>query len=660
MNALVPIIAALIVSTCACLLAVIIPGRTGRALSFALLGVAGALAVTGGVLAVTIAAAFRVTGGPHVALRIDHLGGFFVGLIGGVTILVALYNVAARAEDERRTGRTAAAAAAAIFVASILACIANDVLLFIFGWELLALSFYWAIAFAGVEEDAPRAGYFALVITHVAGAALIAALLILARAGNGYAVAQAIAGGAALSDVGRGIVFVLFLVGFGAKFGMIPWQAWMPHGYRAAPSGIAALMAGGALNVGFYGLARFMVPLSGAVPQWLAILVLAIGALGALLGIAWAAAERDLRTLAAYSSVENAGIILAAFGVALSGRVVHNDLLYGLGIAAALLQIAAHAFAKTGVFLACSMLRERCGTTSLELLGGLARSMQVTVASALVAALSLAALPPLAGFVSEWLVLESMMQAFRTGNAALETSLAVCGAIIGLAAGIAAVAFVKVVGIGLLGAARSPQAQSANERGAPLARTGMALCALIILLLGVLSRQFLAFVAPAIAQFGHANAGIAITREPFLLQPAFTGFSSASPPGLLILIAGFALLFWILTRLIPRPASRRTAVWTSGEAYRPWTQYTGTGFANPTRVILDAITRTVRSLDADTYDSHSRPFFDLPWYALLSQVFLRNADRIRATQSGVIAAYLAYILGFTILLLIFYPSIRNW
>lgn len=660
MNALQAEIAALIAGAFACALAIVVPGRTGRAVSFALLGVAGALAAAGGVLGLTLAPVQSAAGAPHVALRVDHLAGFFLALIGCAGFLVALYNVAGEAADERRTGRTAAAACAAMFVASVLACVADDVLLFLFAWELLALSFYWAIAFAGVDDDAPRAGYFALVITHAAGAALAGALLVLAHAGGGYRVDQAIAGAVSLGDAGRGTVFVLLLIGFGAKFGMMPMQAWMPYGYRAAPSGVAALMAGGALNAGFYGVARFMMPLGSTVPQWWPIVLLALGALGALFGIAWGASERDARTLAAYSSIENGGIILAAFGVALSGRAMHNDMLYGLGIAAAFLQIAAHAFAKTTMFLVCSTLRDRCGTTSFERLGGLARSLPFTTAAALVAALSLAALPPMAGFASEWLVLESMMQAFRTGSPALETALAICGAVIGLAAGIATVAFVKFVGIGLLGAPRSQQAADAREPRSILRKGAMVLGALGVVLVGVLSRQFVLLVAPAVAQFGHANAGAAIAREPLLLQPAFTGFSSASPLGLLCLIGGFALLFLILTRLIPRPAARRTPVWTSGEPYYPWTQYTGTGFANPTRVILDAITRTIRSVQADTYQSRSRPLFDLPWYARIGAAFLRVADRVRATQSGVIAAYLAYILGFTILVLIFYPSIRNW
>lgn len=642
-----------------CIFAVFVPKNAGRAISFASLGIGGILASVAGLMGL-IGGTVTADLGPHVALRIDRLAGFFLVLIGCVTFLTALYNVPAKLADERRSGRTAAAAANAIFVACVLACIANDVLLFLFAWELLGLASYWAVAFAGTERDAPRAGYITLVVTHAAGAALLTALLILAHAGGGFGVHSTVLAGTSLVDAGRGVVFLLLLIGFGAKIGMIPMQAWMPLAYRAAPSGISALMAGAALNVGFYGIARFMIPLGGSVPAWWAIIVLALGGISALAGIAWGSAERDARTLAAYSSVENGGVILAAFGVALAGRALHNDMLYGLGMAAALLQIIAHAFAKTAIFMVCSTLRDRCGSTNFEQLGGLARSMPLTTLAALTAALSLAALPPFAGFASEWLVLESMMQAFRTGSPAPETALAVCGAIVGLAAGISVVAFVKFVGIGLLGAARSQQALEASETRFLVRNVAVALSALALLVFGVFSRSVVLFLAPVVAQFGRANAGIAIAAAPFLLQPAFPGFSSASPLGLLCLIGGFSFMFWAFTKIVRRPGTRRTPVWTSGERYYAWTQYTGTGFANPTRVILDAIVRPVRTLEGDTYQSRSRPFFGVTRYAGIARIFLRAADQIRATQSGVIASYLAYILGFTILVLLFYPSLRNW
>ncbi len=662
MTSITLVLAALAVALLGSIFAVTLPSRAGRLASFVALLLASLLTTWCGIGALrsgNVAAGGNAAA--HFLLRVDPTAGFFLAIIGVVAILCALYALGGKSADELRTGRTAGSASCLILLASVLACIANDVLLFIFAWELLAFSFFWAIAFAGVEKDGARSAYFTLTITHIAGAALAIGLLFLARTAGTFGVDPAVHAAAALPEFGRSAIFLLLLIGFGAKFGMLPMQAWMRYGYRAAPSGVAALMAGGALNVGFYGIARFVVPLGGAaISVWWPIVVLALGALGAVYGIAIAAGERDMRTLAAYSSVENAGIILVAFGVALCGRAVGDEVLYGLGIAVAYLQIVAHALAKCTLFLTASSLRDACGTTSFQRLGGLVKRMPVTTVAALAASLSLAALPPLAGFCSEWMVLEAMMQAFRTHDTGLETALAVCGALVGLAAGIAVVAFVKTIGVAFLGAARSESAARAIESHAFLRRGTLLLCAFAILAAGVVSRAVVTLFASSVQTFGGAGAVKAILAGPGLLQPGYAGFSSISPMGLFCSIVGFTLLFWIITHLVSRPAGRITETWTSGEPYRAWTQYTGTGFANPARVVLDALTRTVRSLDEDTYDSRSRPFFDFRWYAGLAGGFNRFADQVRKTQSGSIAAYLSYILGFAILLLLLLPSIRNW
>ena len=661
MNAIDLVIISVCVALAGSLAAMTIPGVVGRAASFAALLCAGAFACAAGIAGL-LERADSIGGYPdlHLVLRVDAISGFFLAVVGAIAVLCGLYGMTAKTSDERRSGRSAGSAACLILLSSVAACAAGDVLLFIFAWELLALSFFWAIAFTGTEEDAPKAAYFTLVITHVAGAALLAGLLVLAHAANSFDVARITPAASLLGGAGASIVFVLLLIGFGAKFGMLPMQAWLSYGYKSAPSVVAALMAGGALNVGFYGVARFVVPLGGSIPQWWPIVLLVAGALSAVYGITLAAAERDLRTLAANSSVENAGVILVAFGVAMCGRAVGDQMLYGLGIVAAFLQIVAHALAKCTLFLSASSLRDRCGTTSLERLGGLAKRMPITLIAILASSLSLAALPPLAGFCAEWLVLESMMQAFRTGSVALETALAVCGALVGLAAGIAVVAFVKAVGSTMLGAARGDGAATATEVPGILRRGALLVGAAAILFAGLLSRNLVALFAPAVHEFGNSSAASAVLAKPYLIQPAFPGFSSIAPVGLLGLIGGFALLFWVLTKFAARPATRVAPTWTSGERYYAWTQYTGTGFANPTRVILDALTRTVRSLDADTYESASRPFFDIDWYERIAGVFLRISNVVTKTQSGVIAAYLAYILGFTILLLLLLPSIRHW
>jgi len=430
------------------------------------------------------------------------------------------------------------------------------------------------------------------------------------------------------------------------------------------------VMAGGALNVGFYGLARFGLGIAGPVPLWWAVATLSCGALAAFFGIAWASAQRDARTLAAYSSVENAGIIVIALGVAFAGRALGLPLLIGIGVAAALVHAAAHAFAKCALFLSCSELVTRVGTTSFESLGGLARRLPVATIAVLAGAASLAALPPSGGFVGEWMTFEALLQAFRTGDVVATIAFALCGAAIGIAAGIAVVAFVKFIGIGFLGAARSDAAAYAQRGESPLPGLGLLLASGGALIVGLAAPAYIRLIGPAIDGAAHAPVTAAILADPPLIQPAFHGFSSVWPLGLGIVIAGFSLAFAVLTALVRRPATARVAVWTSGGRYRPWTQYTGTGFSNATRVVLDAGVRVQRDIAAEpelaggfpgiSYTSEARAFFGQPFWSAIGGWFLRVADLVRATQSGVIAAYLSYILVFVILLLVAFPSIRRW
>lgn len=661
---------ALLVSCLGAVVALGVPNRFGRGLGFAALAVASFAAVVAG--AIGLRDAGVSVGGvvaAHAVVRIDATSAAFVVIVAAIAFATAVYALGGRARDERKSGRAAAAAANLIWIGSTVVCASGDVWFLLFGWELVALGFYTAVAYAGDDEGAGVAAYYTLVLTHVAGAGIVASLLVLAHAANSYEIVRVVAAGATLEPAARATVFLLLLAGFGAKIGLLPLQGWLRYAYSAAPSGLAAFMAGGALNVGFYGILRFLVAFGGGIPLWWGILIVSLGAVGAIFGIAWAQAERDVRSLAAFSSVENAGLIVIALGIALVGRTTGLPVLTGLGIAVAYVQIAAHALSKSLLFLCASGLRDAVGTLSFEWLGGLIQRVPVHAVAGLAAAMSLAALPPLGGFAGEWLILETCMQGFRTLNAAAEVTLALAGAAVGLSAGIAVVAFVKFVGVALLGAPRSGAAAEAVERrSAPRVLALSGLLAAVVAL-GIATPWYLRGLAPAIDGPAGVHVVAMMTASLPLVQPAFPGFASASGLGLGATIIIAAVAFAVLVALVPRPANRTAQPWTSGAAYAPWTQYTGSGFANPTRVILHAAVRTVRTISSpvhapggepSTYESFSRPFFDLPVAAAIARQFLRVAALVRRTQSGIIAAYLSYILAFAIAVLILYPSIRRW
>jgi hydrogenase-4 component B len=670
MNALPLLFAAFGAIALGFVVSAVVRGALGRAAGFAGVLAGGACALASGVGVLLRGASVTWAGPPaaHLALRVDPLAGAFVAIVGAVGIVVGIYALGGRTGDERGDGRAAACAACGVLFASLAICAADDVLLFVFAWELLALAFYQAISYAGSDPRGPAAGYLTIVLTHVGAAGLLAAFLLIGHGSFGLHAALADGGGSSVAL--RNLAFVLFLCAFGSKIGLLPFPIWLARGYTAAPSVVAALMAGGALNVGFYGLARVGFTLGGAVPVWWGLVLIVCGALAAFFGIAWAAAQDDMRTLAAYSSVENAGIVVVGLGVALVGRALDLPLLAGIGLAAALVHATAHAFAKCTLFLGCAELASSVGTTTFAALGGLWRRFPASTVTVLAAAASLAALPPTGGFAGEWMTLEALLQAFRTGHVVTTIVFALAGAAIGIAAGIAVVAFVKLVGIGFLGAARSPAAEQARPARRPLRAAGLILAAGSAVVVGLAAPAYVALLRPSIDGSAGAPATAAILAAPPLIQPAFAGFSSAWPLGLGLVAAGFAVAFAVLVALIRRPASARVPVWTSGERYRPWTQYTGTGFGNPTRVILDAGVRVRRDVVVEeatagrarrvTYVSEAQGLFGAGFWQGAASGFLRVAEVVRATQSGVIAAYLSYILVFTIVLLIAFPAIRRW
>jgi len=654
---------------CAGLLAALCsPVNVSRWLGYAALALAALAALIGALHGLSEGKAPSV-GLAHAVVRIDATSAAFVAIISVIAFATSVYALGGKTRDERHHGRAAAAAANLIWIGSTVVCASGDVWFFLFGWEMVALGFYAAIAYAGNDESAGVAAYYTFVLTHVAGAGIVAGLLILANVAHGFGVVDLAAAGAGLEPATRTAVFFLLLAGFGAKIGLLPLQGWFPYGYSAAPTAIAALMAGGAVNVGFYGIIRFLIGFGGAIPLTWGLIVIILGALGAFFGIAWAQAQRDIRQLAAFSSVENAGLIVVGLGIALVGRSVHLPLLLGLGVAAAYVQIGAHALAKSLLFLCASGMRNAVGSLSFESLGGLIHGLPLHASAGLVAAMSLAALPPLGGFAGEWLILESCMQGFRTAIAPAEVTLALAGAAVGLSAGIGVVAFVKFVGVALLGSPRSAAAANARELASPLQAIALIALAVSLLGLGLATPWYLRALTPAIDGIANANIVARMTVSVPLVQPTFAGFSSASGLGLGVTIVIAALAFAILVRLIPRPAMKAEQPWTSGAAYAAWTQYTGTGFANPTRAILHPVVRTVRTTSgnvfdprsvASEYDSVSRPFFDLPTAIVIGKAFLRVAAIVRRTQSGIIAAYLSYILAFAIAVLVLYPSIRHW
>ena len=562
-----------------------------------------------------------VPGQQTAGLAADRLSGLFLAMAFGaavpVSVAFASWAVLPRGDDPPQTPpahggaarppvppraplgpRRGLGASYALALGSVAVIVtAQDAFTFLFGWEGLTLAFY---LLAGSERDKPgRAGAAQVTFAFgkVSGAALLIGLLLLATRSHSIMLASFahVPAGAA-----RTTAQVLLLAGFAIKAGLVPFQIWLPRGYSAAPGPARAIMAGVCVNVAFYGMWRTLA-LLGRTPGWLVGVVLVLGALSALLGIAHAAVQNRLSRVIAYSSVENSGLIVTGFGVALTGAAVGDRRLVTVGLLAATLQMVAHTMAKSLLFTSVAGIEAAGGSDDLEDLRRRARHTPWSGFGLAIGSVTLAGLPPTIGFVSEWFLLESLMQQFRVPGLGYRLVLALAGAAVALTAGFAGVTFVRLVG--LIGLGRGTD----QRLPAPFAGRGPAECgwagrAAVVVLAGCC----LAIAAVTPLEIRVIAAGLspdvpsALTmgalKSPWVLQPVFAGFSILSPSWLWLEMPVMLLLVGLFTwavsgrrlfRVRRVPAWRSATIGVDGAD-----SYTAFGYANPTRRVLAGVLDT--------------------------------------------------------------------
>ena len=553
-----------------------------------------------------------VPGQQAASLAADRLSGMFLALTFGaaVPVSVAFASWVARPGTVTRRGLGASYALALGAVAVIMT--ARDAFTALFGWETLTLAFY---LLAGSERNKPgraSAAQVTFAFGKVSGAALLTGLLLLATRSHSILLASftQVPGGAA-----RTTAEVLLLGGFAVKAGLVPFQVWLPRGYAAAPGPARAIMAGVCVNVAFYGMWRTLA-LIGRAPGWLTGGLLVLGALSALLGIAHAAVQNRLSRVIAYSSIENTGLIVTGFGVALTGAATGDRRLVAAGLLAATLQVVAHTVAKSLLFTSSAGIEAATGHDDLEELRGRARRTPWSGFGLAVGSVTLAGLPPTVGFVSEWFLLESLMQQFRVPGLGYRLVLAVAGAAVALTVGFAGVTFVRLVGLICLGGNDPPQTPPAiptggtHPPGPPLGRAARppvpprgwaGPAAVVVLALGCLAtaaitpleiRVIAAGLSPAVP----ASLTMGALKSPWILQPVFAGFSILSPSWLwvemplmllLTVLFAFAVSGRRLLRVRRVPAWRSATIGVEGAD-----SYTAFGYANPTRRVLAGVLHT--------------------------------------------------------------------
>ncbi len=494
---------------------------------------------------------------------------------------------------------------------------------FLLFWELMSLASWQLILTEPEEEGVIPAARFYFFMTHF-GFIFLLLFFLLISDGNlesGFAQMHNIAAHFAYPT----LLFFLLILGFLSKAGVVPLHVWLPYAHPAAPSPVSALMSGVMLKVAIYGMFRFMLDVLYPWPLEWGILILVLGALSSLVGVLYALSEHDIKALLANHSIENIGIILIGFGMGMIFDALGLGILSSFAFIAALFHTFNHMSFKSLLFMGAGSVLHETHTKNIEKYGGLIKSMPITALSFLLASVSISALPPTNGFLSEWMIFQSLLSSNTISDMSLKLAIPFAVFALALTGGLAIACFVKAYGINFLGLHRSANARHAKEVNS-LMRLGMLTMSGVVISLMLLAPAFIHLFDKVLVADGRVGAYDAIF--PFgiwnMHSVAING-GVVSPLILLISLLGVTLLLaWAYRKLEPKRRLYRT--WACGYRTGVRTQYSATGFAGPIRRFFSWLYKPKEHLrkeslagheskfDSSSYDVHVKPLFERSLY----------------------------------------------
>jgi hydrogenase-4 component B len=589
-------------------------------------------------------------------LRLDPLSAFFLILLGGASLGVSLYSAGYFKTMAGGTLGLVCLEYHLFLVGMTLVLLADDAYMFMVAWETMALSSYFLVTTDHGIPEIRKAGYLYLLIAHVGAIAILLSFGVM-QGGNGIAAYTFDAMRAAhLSSFWSSVAFLLALFGFGAKAGVVPLHVWLPEAHPAAPSPVSALMSGVMLKTAIYGILRVTFDLLGTQLWWWGVLALALGLITAVFGVMFAAVQGDMKRLLAYSSIENIGLLLVGIGLTIIFHVYGKNTLAALSLTATLYHSLNHAFFKSLLFIGTGAILHATGERNMGRLGGLIHHMPWAAVLMLVGVLAIAGLPPLNGFVSEWLLLQAFLLSPGLPNSYINMLVPVAAAVIALAAALAAYVMVKFYGVIFLGQPREKVLEHAHDADL-WERSGMIWLALGCVVLGLAP----VFVVQQIDLVSHAliGSGLGNAANWVFLAPVDTERASYSPLYFLLAVLGVMLLTTVLVRRMYHGRLRRSAAWDCGfPAQTARMQDTAEGFGQPIRRIFEPFFKIEREVPSpfDTHPRYHGQTEDRIWYILYLPIKLlteKLSSLASLLQHGRIHLYLAYTFVTLIVLLVF-------
>ena len=629
------------------------------------------LTLTGSVVAIFSASASVISLPFDVAMfswaiRLDPLSAYFSSMLGVLATAIALYSFGYLREMEGRRNLGAFGFFFNLLLASLaLVFTASNAFFFLVAWEVMALSAYCLVSFEHEKKETRSAGILFLIMSHAGTGLLMIGFLVLASFSGSLDFSSFHLLASRMPPLQQDAMFLLFLFGFGVKAGVVPVHIWLPEAHPVAPSNVSALMSGIVIKSGIYGMARVFFDFYGPPPLWMGAVVLGLGVASALLGVLYALMAHDLKRLLAWHSIENIGIILMGFGAALMFRSLGYGNLAALALIAGLYHTFNHAIFKGLLFLGAGSVVQATHTRNMEKMGGLIRRMPVTAVCFLVGAVAISGLPPLNGFVSEWLTYQALLAGFGTTQSLTRLMFPIAGSLLALTAALAATCFVKAFAIPFLALPRSAEAAEAQEVSLPM-KAGMVALSLVCIALGLGATSFLRVLDPITQQtLGVSASAALVAARGLALSPGTPHGGTISTVGitLFFVLAGGAFALPLALRW--RRRSVRGPVWDCGlPGLTADNEYTATAFSKPLRMIFSALYRPRREIQAEfevsphypsaiRFESEIELTLEERVYRPLQARILALANRMKGIQAGSINVYLAYIFVTLILLLLF-------
>ena len=578
-------------------------------------------------------------------LRLDSLSAYFLLVVGAASAGISVFAAGYFRQGEGTPPGLLCLEYHAFLASMVGVVLADDAYAFLVFWESMALSSYFLVTANHRIPEVRSAGFLYIAMARVGAIAILLCFGVLQAGTGDYSFANMRA--QSLSPFWASAGFGLAVFGFGAKAGLLPLHVWLPEAHPAAPSPVSALMSGVMLNTAIYGILRVAFDLLHLRLWWWGALLLALGLATALFGVVFAAVQTDMKRLLAYSSIENMGLLFAGIGLALVFAGYRMLPMAALALTATLYQVASHACFKSLLFLGTGSVLHATSERNLGKLGGLIRTMPWVGWLVLIGVLASAGLPPLGGFVSEWLLLQSFLFTPGLPMPLLTMLIPVVAALIALVAALAGYTMVKFFGVIFLGQPREDKLAQARDAGR-WERVGMVWLALGCVALGLLPVQFIGLIDPVTRQLAQAGIGERVAASGWLLAPNGLEQASYGPVIFLLGILGAFALAYGLVRWAYHGRMRRAPAWACGF---PWVnarmQDTAEGFGQPIRQIFEPFFVMQRELPTpfDRQPVYRVGIEDPFWRGLYLPV-VAAADRLARLfglmQQGRISVYLLY------------------